>query len=207
MNRSTFCVIYILILFATKLFGYDGENFRGIILLALAISLFLYEIYERRKNIKNGCSRFHENIIVRKDKNCYLSMVLVLWGMIIVSTIFIMVTRQYNLQESIIIIMVRIALILLAIFYGYLYVISNQILYKDGLKLANNKFITKDHIDKVTYRGTLMSKKKIIEISLLSAAKVEANRIRVKCENEEELIKVIDILEEITGVKAENLEW
>lgn len=170
----------------------------GIILLIVIILAIAYEIYDRKKNSKNGGSKFNEKILVMKNSDYYFTIGIILPIMILLQIL--------NIYEKKITTIILIIMVILFVFYGYFYMVSNQIVYVDGVKLMDNKFVGKDDIKEVVYRRSLILNKRIIEINTKKAIGVFRKKVEIKFETDSEFIKVMGILEKITGVKAKNLE-
>lgn len=208
-NRGVIIIIGMVIYFISKIIGeYREYEICTSAILLLVSSLIGYELYIREKNLKNGGSKSEEKIIVRNDKDYYLGMALAMPMMGIVYGLLMIRFPEviYSNDQTSITIVILVGILLLLSF-GYFYIVSNIIVYRDGIMLVDNKFISKGDIEEIVYRRTMIKKRKLIKINTNKSAKVERNEVTIKCESEEEFIKVINALEELTGIQAKNLEW
>lgn len=96
-------------------------------------------------------------------------------------------------------------LLSIVISYGYFYFSSTQILYKDGIKLMYNKFITKDGIEDIFYRDTFIRKGKVFEINTKDGSLGFRKKVNIGCKSEEEFLKTLIYLEELTGLPIKSL--
>lgn len=207
IKRLVLIIMFITVFLFELIIG--GTKKSGMAFLLLIILLISYEIYGRIKNNTESGSKFDEEILVRKDRDYYLSVVNITIMLLIINIreiTAITSPKESYLYENEITLRIIISMGLLLIFYGYFYIVSKQILYKDGLKLTDNKFISKDDIEEITYRRTLIMNSRLIEINTKKSARSFRKKIEIKCESENEFLKVIEVLEGITGVEPRNLE-
>lgn len=133
-----------------------------LLFLGTIASLVGGEVFERRKNAKAIKVNNIEPIIKTRDSEYYLSMIVVLSMLNIYAAVCTFSAGASNLVGYTIFndnITIVLGLMALLLGYVYFYFSSSQILYKDGIKLSNNKFVSRKDFGEVVYRDTLIKKR------------------------------------------------
>lgn len=208
-SKKSLLPTVLLALFLMEVFANGVNSIIGIVIYcAMIVSFIGGEILEKQRN-KKGVEIRNKNIIAESRNGDYYLGIFVCLAIVTVYIVICAFVKSssgmfvsINLSDNPIII---IGLVILLIAYGYFYFTSKQVIYAEGIVLANNKFISASDFVDIAFRETLIRKKKLIEITIKNDILSYTNTIRIKCKYEEEFEKVVVLITRVTGIFAKKV--
>lgn len=208
-SKKNILPIILLALFLFEAFTNNPDSdLCNILFVTMMASIIGGEFAERNKNNKKLKLEDKELILATKDSDYYVG--LITMTMILVLYVAICTFgRNIEVLKKIIIFNSNYAMFFgcLVLLLGYvsIYLSSTQELYKDGIKLMDNTFISTKDIIGITFRNTIFKKRKLIEITTKNHSIGLSNTVRIKCKNDVDFNKVIEQLKNNTHVAVKAL--